>query len=97
MNEINVRNEILDSIDNVNEVTMESTLDVFGSLTLAFEKAAMITEYSNIEDLSMFSIFQEAEVSEGNANVNAEAKKDSIGYKIIQNRFQEQMSFQKQC
>ena len=83
MNEINVRNEILDSIDNVNEITMESTLDVFGSLTLAFEKAAMITEYSNVEDLSMFSIFQEAEVAEGNANANAEAKKDSIGYKII--------------
>lgn len=83
MNEINVRNEILDSIDNVNEITMESTLDVFGSLTLAFEKAAMITEYSNVEDLSMFSIFQEAEVAAGDANANAEAKKDSIGYKII--------------
>ncbi len=76
MNEINVRNEILGSIDNVNDVTMESTLDVMGSLALAYDKAAMITEYSNAEDLSMFSIFQEAEV--------AEAKKEpGLGMKIL--------------
>lgn len=83
MNDINVRNEILDSIDNLNQVTMESTFEVFGSLLNACDKASMITEYSNSEDLSMFSIFQEAEVKEGDTKANAEAKKNSFGYKLI--------------
>lgn len=83
MNEINVRNEILDSIDNLNQVTMESTFDVFGSMINAYDKANMITEYSNAEDLSMFAIFQEAEVSEGDAKTNADAKKQSFGYRLI--------------
>ena len=42
MNEINVRNEILDSINNVNIVTMESGLDVLCSIGAAYEKAALI-------------------------------------------------------
>lgn len=86
MNEINVRNTILDSIDEIKTVTMESTLDVFGSLAAAYDKAVMITEYSTSDDLSMFSIFQEAEVTEGEGQAapTAEAKKeDSIGMKIL--------------
>lgn len=83
-NEINVRNEILDSINDLNQVTMESTLDVFGSMISAYEKADMIMEYSNTDDVSMFSIFQEAEVKEGDAKTNADAKKkDSFGYRLI--------------
>ena len=83
-NEINVRNEILDSINDLNQVTMESTLDVFGSMISAYEKADMIMEYSNTDDVSMFSIFQEAEVKEGDAKTNADAKKkNSFGYRLI--------------
>ena len=82
--EISVRNEILDSINDLNQVTMESTLDVFGSMISAYEKADMIMEYSNTDDVSMFSIFQEAEVKEGDAKTNADAKKkDSFGYRLI--------------
>ena len=70
MNETNVRNEILDSIDRVESLTMESSLDVLFSLGAAYEKSAMIMEYvSDPNDLNMFSIFQEADEKPGeNAN-----------------------------
>lgn len=78
MNEINVRNEILDSINDLNQVTMESTFDVFGSMLNACEKANMITEYaSDASELDMFAIFQEAEVSKDGE------KNQSFGYKLI--------------
>ena len=57
----NVSNEILNSIDNMNTVTLESSLDVLFSLADAYEKSVMITEYSTSEDLGVFSIFQEAD------------------------------------
>lgn len=60
MNEINVRNEILDSINNVNIVTMESGLDVLCSIGAAYEKAALILE-NTTSDVSCFSIFQEVD------------------------------------
>ena len=83
MNEINVRNEILESIDNAEMVTMESSIDVLMSMSAAYDKAVSIMEYSTADDLSMFSIFQEAEVAAGDAKTNAGAKNESIGYKIL--------------
>lgn len=81
----NVRNEILDSINEVSTVTMESTIDVFSSLAASYDKAGMILEYSNSDDLDMFAIFQEAEAKEGDVatDANASGKKQSIGYKIL--------------
>ena len=62
MNETNVRNEILDSIDRVDHITLESSLDVLFSLGTAYEKSAMIMEYaSDPDEVSMFAIFQEAD------------------------------------
>lgn len=87
MNETNVRNEILDSIDQVNAVTMESTMDVFNSLAASYDKAGMILEYSTSDDLDMFAIFQEAEAKEGDVSTDANAKKggkqESLGMKIL--------------
>jgi hypothetical protein len=83
MNEINVRNEILESIDNTEKVTMESSIDVLMSMSAAYDKAVSIMEFSTADDLSMFSIFQEAEVAAGDAKTNAGAKDESIGYKIL--------------
>ena len=84
MNETNVRNEILDSIDQVNTVTMESTIDVFNSLAASYDKAGMILEYSNAseDELGMFAIFQEAEAKEGDAKSNG-GKQESLGMKIL--------------
>ena len=74
MNETNVRNEILDSIDRVDHITLESSLDVLFSLGTAYEKSAMIMEYASTPDeLSMFSIFQEADTPTQD-NAAAEAK-----------------------
>lgn len=60
------RNEILDSIDQIKGITMESSLDVLFSMAETFDKSAMIMEsYSgDIDDLDMFAVFQEADETE---------------------------------
>ena len=82
-NTTNVRNEILEAIDNAEMVTMESSIDVLMSMGAAYDKAVSIMEYSTADDLSMFSIFQEAEVAAGDTKTNAGAKNESIPYKIL--------------
>lgn len=79
MNETNVRNEILESIDNMNNVTLESSFDVLFSLGAAYEKSAMIMEYaSNPDELNMFSIFQEADTpTQDNATAEAKPAEDN--------------------
>jgi len=75
MNETNVRNEILDSIDRVDHITLESSLDVLFSLGAAYEKSAMIMEYaSDPDELSMFAIFQEADQPAAEGEAKTEEK-----------------------
>ena len=87
MNETNVRNEILDSIDRVDHITMESSLDVLFSLGTAYEKAAMIMEYASTPDeLSMFSIFQEADTpTQDNATAEAKPAENNAEAKPVEN------------
>jgi hypothetical protein len=84
MNNTSTRTEILEALDNVENVTMESSLDVMFTMADSYDKAAVILENYNGSDLSAFSIFQEdgegenkTAVQQGDAsgNVNAEAKK----------------------
>lgn len=69
------RNEILDSIDRVGSITMESSLDVLFSVADSYDKAAMIMENYNGDDLDMFSIFQEAEEATSNESKSSEEAK----------------------
>lgn len=88
---VNVRNEILDSINNMETVTLESSLDVLYSLAAEYDKSVMIMEHAHVDDLPEFAIFQEAEATatEGEAAPtanagNAEAKQEpSLGMKIL--------------
>lgn len=84
MNNTSTRTEILEALDNVENVTMESSLDVMFTMADSYDKAAVILENYNGSDLSAFAIFQEdgegenkTAVQQGDAsgNVNAEAKK----------------------
>jgi hypothetical protein len=60
MNE-NTRTEVLASIDSMNEVVQESEFGVLMSLLDQVDKASVILENYNGNDLDMFSIYQEAE------------------------------------
>ena len=58
---VNTRNEVLASIDSMNEVVQESEFGVLMSLLDQVDKASVILENYNGNDLGMFSIYQEAE------------------------------------
>lgn len=90
MNNTSTRTEILEALDNVENVTMESSFDVMFTMADSYDKAAVILENYNGSDINSFAIFQEdgennTAVQQGDAsgNTNAEAKKESIFYKIL--------------
>lgn len=59
MNQID---KVLDSIDMVDDITLESTMAMVDSLFKTYEKSAIILENYEGDDLSSFSIFQEGEI-----------------------------------
>ena len=54
--------EILNSIDAIDDITLESTMAMVDSLFKTYEKSAIILENYKGDDLSSFSIFQEGEI-----------------------------------
>lgn len=82
------RNEVLASIDAMNEVVQESELSVLSSLVDQMDKASVILENYNGADLEAFAIYQEADeassVQQGDpsGDANAEAKKKNIFVKV---------------
>lgn len=58
---VNTRTEVLASIDSMNDVVQESEFGVLMSLLDQADKASVILENYNGDDLDMFSIYQEAE------------------------------------
>lgn len=72
--------EIFSSIDSINDIMMESEMNVLSSLIDSYDKAMMIMENYSGEDMESFSIFQEAEESavksgDPTSNNSADAKK----------------------
>ena len=52
-------NEILSSIDNIDEVTMEAEMNVISAMINEYDKAAMIMENYNGDSYDCFEVFQE--------------------------------------
>lgn len=61
MNQID---KVLDSIDMVDDVTLEYSFNIVDSMFKAYEKSAIILENYEGDDLSSFTIFQEGEIME---------------------------------
>ena len=55
-------NDVMGSIDDIDHITNESDLNVLTALTDSYEKASVILENYEGDDLSSFSIFQEGTV-----------------------------------
>jgi len=88
MNNTTLRDEVLSSINGINNTVMESEMSVFDALSASYDKAVTIMENYSGEDLDMFSIFQEAEVADGDpSGSDANAKKsphaDKLWYRIL--------------
>lgn len=80
------RNEVLASIDSMNEVVQESELDVLCSLLDQVDKASVILESYSGDAIDAFAIYQEADeaVQQGDpaGQAGAEAKKKNVFVKI---------------
>ena len=68
-------NEILSSIDNIDECVMEAEMNVISAMINEYDKAIMIMENYNGNDYSSFDIFMEADESTANDNSGEPKKK----------------------
>ena len=100
------RNDVLASIDAMNEVVQESELSVLCSLVDQMDKASVILESYSGDAIDAFAIYQEADeassVQQGDpsGDANAEAKKKNIFVKIwefIKNVVKSIGSYIKKC
>lgn len=55
-----IRTDVMDAISNIDDVVTESDLSVISSMIESFDKASVILENYNGDDVEMFNIFQEA-------------------------------------
>jgi hypothetical protein len=56
-----IRTDVMDAISNIDDVVTESDLSVISSMIESFDKASVILENYNGDDVEMFNIFQEAD------------------------------------
>ena len=68
-------NEILSSIDNIDDCVMEAEMNVISALCNEYDKAIMIMENYNGDSYDCFDIFMEADESTANNNSSEPKKK----------------------
>ena len=74
--------EILSSIDNIDDCIMEAEMNVINALCNEYDKAIMIMENYNGDSYDCFDIFMEADESTANNNSN-EPKKSKLDGPIL--------------
>ena len=72
--------EILNSIDQIDDITTEYTVSTMNSMIDSYEKSTLILENYEGDDLSSFSIFQEGEIMD---DVKKQGKGQSTLMKIL--------------
>ena len=77
---MNKINDVMGSIDDIDHITNESDLNVLTALTDSYEKASVILENYEGDDLSSFSIFQEGTVLD---EVRKQGKDDPALVRIL--------------
>ena len=75
-------NEILSSIDNIDDCVMEAEMNVINALCNEYDKAIMIMENYNGDDYSSFDIFQEGFKDEVNKPISG-TKDEKIIKRIL--------------
>ena len=77
---MDIINNVIGSIDDIDHVTNESDLNVLTALADSYEKASVILENYEGDDLSSFSIFQEGAVLD---EVRKQGKDDPAIVRIL--------------
>ena len=77
---MNIKNQILDAIDDINIITAECEYSTICEMYNSYDKASLILEYYEGEDVSSFNVFQESSVSD---KMKASGKKYNTFMKII--------------
>ena len=77
---MNIKNQILDAIDDINIITAECEYNTICEMYNSYDKASMILEYYEGEDVSSFGVFQESSISD---KMKASGKKYNTFMKII--------------
>lgn len=73
MNETNLKYDILESIDRISDITLESEVLVLSALVDCYNKQSMILECYNGNDPKDFSIFQEGNLIVGGDSKNKQS------------------------
>ena len=75
--------EILSSIDNIDDCVMEAEMNVLNAMINEYDKAIMIMENYNGDSYDCFDIFMEADESTANNNSNEPKKKSKLDGPIL--------------
>ena len=75
--------EVLDAIDNVNSITIESEISMCESLLSSYDKMLLIEEHYEGDDINDFKIFQEGVLSDAKDDVKKQNEGKSTLNKIL--------------
>ena len=77
---MNIKSQILDAIDDINIITAECEYNTICEMYNSYDKASMILEYYEGDNVDAFGVFQESSVSD---KMKASGKKYNTFMKII--------------
>lgn len=75
-----VRTEILLSINEIDDIVLESMIDVYSSISIEYDKMCAISEQYNCDDISDFGIIQEGDILD---KATGKYSNDSTFMKIV--------------
>ena len=77
---MNIKSQILDAIDDINIITAECEYNTICEMYNSYDKASLILEYYEGDNVDAFNVFQESSVSD---KMKASGKKYNTFMKII--------------
>ena len=77
---MNIKSQILDAIDDINIITAECEYNTICEMYNSYDKASLILEYYEGEDVDAFNVFQESSVSD---KMKTSGKKYNTFMKIL--------------
>ena len=77
---MNIKNQILDAIDDINLITSECEYNTICEMYNSYDKASMILEYYEGEDVSSFGVFDDTHSFYQESSVSDKMKKSGAKY-----------------
>ena len=80
---MNIKSQILDAIDDINLITSECEYNTICEMYNSYDKAAMILEYYEGEDVSSFNVFDDTHSFYQESSVSDKMKKSGAKYNTL--------------